>query len=98
MKKRTFGAGLKLTSEGETAREMGKEQAAETKHTSKSWDSKGSFRRIRGEKYQTSTYQGREGPDTLLLGQFLVHLVLVVVVEMEASKSFLLKGLLSSYL
>lgn len=85
MKKRTFEsaevrAGLKLTSEGETTREMGKEQATEGKHTSKSRDSKDSFRRMCGEKYQTSTYQGREEPDTLLLGQFLVHLVLVVVV------------------
>lgn len=68
---------MKLTSEGETTREMGKEQATEAKHTSKSRDSKDSFRRICGEKDQTSTYQGREEPDTLLLRQFLV----LVVVE-----------------
>lgn len=72
-------AELKLTSEGETMREMGKEQAAEAKHSSKARDSKDSFRRLRGEKYQTPTYQGRERLDTLLLGQFLVHLVLVEV-------------------
>lgn len=84
MKKRTFEsaevrAGLKLTSEGETAREMEKEQAAKVMHSSKARDSKDSFRRLCGEKYQTSTYQGREGLDTLLLGQFLVHVVLVEV-------------------